>query len=151
MGTEQENFNGGLEWSIRPRLVLLLSDAYKDMSKGLVDMEFSPEDWRDQTEAWSRQKVTSHLEDASEAAIYWNARLQNHFARRAESLGGDNVQEYEFQEFSWFLQGSTFGHKACASAVQEMIDESNQELLEPDLLRLAYLYRGLLERARSVS
>ena len=151
MGTDREKFNGGLESSIRPRIILLISDAYREMTNGLADFELTTNDWKEQITAWSDQQVTSHIGDQSEVAIYWNARLQNQFARRAEAIGGDNVPEYEFQEFSWFLQGATFGHQACAVAVQEMIEESNKELLEVELLRLAYVYRGLLSKAKDVN
>jgi hypothetical protein len=150
LGEEKEKFNGGLESSFRPRAVLLISDAYKEMTKGLVDLELSKEEWKEQISAWSVQHVASHMQNQSDAAIYWNARIQNQYARRAETNGGVNVPEYEFQEFSWLLQGATYGHQACADAVKEMIEESEGELLEAELLRLAYSYRGLLSLANDV-
>jgi hypothetical protein len=36
MGTSPEMFNGGLDESFRPRIIMLISDAYKTMSKDLT-------------------------------------------------------------------------------------------------------------------
>jgi hypothetical protein len=151
MGSDVNQFNGGLEGSIRPRILLLVSDAYRDLTKDIVDIELSNLNWEDQLKAWGQQQVTSHFEDQSDVAIYWNGRLQNQFARRAGNDDGGDEAHFAFREFSWYLQGATFGHQACADAVQEMIEESDDELLEVDLLRGAYLFRGLLTKAKSVN
>jgi hypothetical protein len=147
MGAKPEAFNGGLESSFRPRVVLLLCDAYSHLGKDLVDLELTPDQWEAQLEAWSKQDVTAHFGDRSSVAIYWNARLENSFV--AHSLENDLGTEmnYAFKEFSWYLQGSVHGDENCTKMVQEMIDESGGELNEKELLRTAYAIRGQVAKA----
>ena len=147
MGAKPEAFNGGLEESFRPRVVLLLCDAYRHLSKDLVELELTPDQWGAQFEAWSRQDVTAHLGDQSSVAIYWNGRLENNFA--VYSLENDlgTEMDYAFKEFSWYLQGSVHGDEDCAKMAQEMIDESGGELNEKELLRTAYAIRGQVAKA----
>jgi hypothetical protein len=151
MGADPELFNGGLESSLRPRLILLISDTYQSLTNNLEDMEMSEAEWAEQIEAWSKQQVTSHVRQQSSVAIYWNGRLENEFASIASQNGLPNHMEHFFKEFSWYLQGATFGDEDCAEYVSEMVAESNGELNELDLLRDAYLLRGLVNSANAVS
>jgi hypothetical protein len=147
MGGKPEAFNGGLEESFRPRVVLLLCDAYSHLGKDLVDLELTPDQWEAQLEAWSRQDVTAHFGDQSSVAIYWNGVLENNFAVYSLEHDLGNHNDYLFKEFSWYLQGSVHGDEECTKMAQEMIDESGGELNEKELLRTAYMFRG--ERARA--
>ena len=92
-------------------------------------------------------RMTGHLSDQSNVAIYWNARLENCYAIHAEKAGHANAVDYSFKEFSWYLQGRLNGDEDCAKRAQEMIEESKGQLEEPDLIRSAYSIRGLLSRA----
>jgi hypothetical protein len=147
MGGKPEAFNGGLEESFRPRVVLLLCDAYSHLGEDLVDLELSKEQWSEQLNAWSNQQVTAHVGDQSAVAIYWNARLENNFLAYALDNNLPNAMDYGFKEFSWYLQGSVHGDEECTKMAQEMIDESGGELNEKELLRTAYLIRGQAAKA----
>ncbi len=147
MGTEPEAFNGGLETSFRPRVVLLLCDAYSHLSEDLVDFELSKKQWSEQLEAWSNQQVTAHIGDQSAVAIYWNGRLENCFGIFAMENDLGNHLDYGFKEFSWYLQGSIYGYEDCSESAQAMIEESGGQLEETDLLRDAYLLRGQVNKA----
>jgi hypothetical protein len=147
MGAKPEAFNGGLEESFRPRVVLLLCDAYSHLGKDLVDLELSEEQWSEQLSAWSNQQVTAHVGDQSAVAIYWNARLENNFLAYALDNDLPNAMDYGFKEFSWYLQGSVHGDDECTKMAQEMIDESDGELNEKELLRTAYAIRGQVAKA----
>lgn len=147
MGTEPDAFNGGLETSFRPRVVLLLCDAYSHLAENLVDIQLSKDGWKEQLEAWSKQQVTGHVGDQSSVAIYWNGRLENMFGLFALENNLGNEMDYSFKEFSWYLQGSIYGDADCAELVKVMTEESGGELQETDLLRNAYLLRGQVNKA----
>jgi hypothetical protein len=147
MGSEPEAFNGGLETSFRPRVVILLCDAYSHLAEDLVDLELSDEQWAEQLEAWTKQQVTAHVGDQSPVAIYWNGRLENCFGVFAAENDLGNALDYGFKEFSWYLQGSIYGDEDCSESVQAMIEESGGQLQETDLLRDAYLLRGQVNKA----
>lgn len=151
MGANVEDFNGGLEKSIRPKVVLIVSDAFKKMHDGLAEIVFNEEQWRLQIDAWSKQQVTGHVSDQSSVAIYWNGRIENNFLSNALANELDTAMDYSFKEFSWYLQGATFGDDNCATVAQEMIDESGGELNDSDLLGTAYRFRGLMSKAAEIS
>lgn len=148
LGSNPDAFDGGLKDSIRPRVLLAVSGEYRQLTHNLADLEMSEKDWAAQIGAWSKQRVVAHLGDRSNRAIYWNGRLQNVFASFAEQHGLRNVANYSFKEFSWYLQGASFGEATCVEYVQEMMEESLGELQDPRLLREAYLIRGLASFAQ---
>lgn len=148
-GTSPEQYNGGLESSFRPRLVLLISDAYPNMANNLENLELTPNLEATQFEAWSKQVVAAHVNEQNSVAIYWNGRLENNFAVRDSEKGGDYVMDYLFREFSWYLQGATFGNEDCAKAAAEMAEESQGKLEQPEFLIDAYRIRGLFTMAQS--
>jgi hypothetical protein len=150
MGTSPEIFNGGLDESLRPRVIILISDAYKNMSKDLTEFQLSEEFWSRQIKAWSKQSVIANVGQQSSEVMYWNGRLENVFATHALDNNLGNAMDYAFKEFSWYLQGAHFGDANCAQYAKEMIDESGGELMEVDLLRDAYLFRGLVTKAESL-
>ncbi len=151
LGAPQTQFNGGLETSIRPRVILLISDGYKKLHKNLSDLRISKGDWEKQIKSWSNQQFISNLEPNSTIAQYWNGRLENIHCQIANAKGlDDDMIEHSFREFSWYLQGATFGDEDCKNYVDEMIRESNGELQEIDLLTKAYLYRGQPSQARNL-
>ena len=150
MGTSPEFFNGGLDESFRPRVIVLISDAYKNMSKDLAEFQLSEELLSRQIKAWSKQSVYANVGQQSSAVMYWNGRLENIFATHALDNNLGNEMNYAFKEFSWYLQGSHFDDANCAELAKEMIDESGGELMEVDLLRDAYLFRGLVTKAKSL-
>jgi hypothetical protein len=147
MGGERESFNGGLETSFRPRVVLLLCDAYSHLSENLIDLTLSKAQWSEQFEAWSKQQVTGHVGDQSPVAILWNGRLENIFGVFALENNLGNEMDYFFKEYSWYLQGSIYGDEDCSELVKVMTEESGGELNETDLLRNAYLLRGQVNKA----
>jgi hypothetical protein len=149
-GSSPDMFNGGLEESFRPRVILLISDAYKNMSNDLTETQLSEEFLSRQIKAWSMQLVNSNIAKNSSEVIYWNGRLENVFATHALNNNLGNQMMYAFKEFSWYLQGAHFDDADCAQLVKEMIDESGGELTEVDLLRDAYLFRGLVTKAESL-
>ncbi len=146
-GASPEVLNGGLNESFRPRIILLISDAYKNMSKDLTDFQLSEQLLARQIKAWSKQLVASNVGQQSSEVIYWNGRLENVFATHALNNNLGTEMAYAFKEFSWYLQGAHFEDVNCAELAKEMIDESSGELAEVDLLRDAYLYRGLVTKA----
>jgi len=150
LGAPKTDFNGGLESSLRIKMVVLISDAYKKVQKGVDDLQFDHEDWKDQIIAWKNQKVIGHVGSANEVAIYWNGRLENCFATYAAQNELGTEMDYAFKEFSWYLQGATFGIAACEELMTEMVEESDGELEETDLLKSAYAFRGLMEKAESI-
>jgi hypothetical protein len=150
LGSNKSDFNGGLEGSIRPRVILLVSDGYRELSEGLSDLSYGPQEWKQQIEAWSKQTVKGNVGNQSLLLMYWNGQLENNFMSFASENNLDNTMDYAYKEFSWYLQGRTFGSEECSSLVDEMVTESNGELLETDLLRGAYLLRGLLTKANEV-
>ena len=149
-GSSPGMFNGGLEESFRPRVILLISDAYKNMSKDLTEFQLSEEFLSRQIKAWSKQLVNSNIAKNSSEVIYWNGRLENVFATHALNNNLGNQMMYAFKEFSWYLQGAHFDDANCAQYAKEMMDESGGELTEVDLLRDAYLFRGLVTKAESL-
>ena len=149
-GAPETDFNGGLESSFRIKMVVLISDAYKQVQKGIDDLHFEYADWKEQIMAWNNQQVFGHVSPVNELAIYWNGRLENCFATYAAQNELDTEMGYHFKEFSWYLQGATFGIEACEELMTEMVEESNGELEETDLLKAAYLFRGLMEKAESI-
>jgi hypothetical protein len=147
IGSEPEAFNGGLDTSFRPRVVLLICDAYSHLTEDLADFALTGKQWKEQLEAWTKQQVTAHIGDQSSVAIYWNGRLENCFGVFAAENDLGNALDYGFKEFSWYLQGSIYGDEDCSESVQVMIEESGGELQETDLLRDAYLLRGQVKKA----
>ena len=95
-------------------------------------------------------KINQNVGQQSSAVMYWNGRLENIFATHALDNNLGNEMNYAFKEFSWYLQGSHFDDANCAELAKEMIDESGGELMEVDLLRDAYLFRGLVTKAKSL-
>ncbi len=150
MGTSPESFNGGFEESFRPRVIILISDAYRNMSEDLTEFQLSEEFLSSQIKAWSKQSVFANVGQQSSAVMYWNGRLENVFATHALDNNLGNEMDYAFKEFSWYLQGAHFDDANCAQYAKEMIDESGGELTEVDLLREAYLFRGLVTKAESL-
>jgi hypothetical protein len=150
MGTSPESFNGGFEESFRPRVIILISDAYRNMSEELTEFQLSEEFLSSQIKAWSKQSVFANVGQQSSAVMYWNGRLENVFATHALDNNLGNEMDYAFKEFSWYLQGAHFDDANCAQYAKEMIDESGGELTEVDLLRDAYLFRGLVTKAESL-
>lgn len=151
LGSSESDFNGGLEGSIRPRVVLLVSDGYRELSARLSDISYGTKEWKPQIIAWSKQTVKAHVGNQSLLMMYWNGQIENNFMVFADENGLDNTMDYAYKEFSWYLQGRTFGSQECSGLVDEMITESNGELLETDLLRGAYLMRGLFTKANEVN
>jgi hypothetical protein len=147
MGTSPESFNGGFEESFRPRVIILISDAYRNMSEDLTEFQLSEEFLSRQIKAWSKQSVFANVGQQSSAVMYWNGRLENVFATHDLDNNLGNEMDYAFNEFSWYLQGAHFDDANCAQYAKEMIDESGGELTEVDLLRDAYLFRGLVTKA----
>ena len=150
LGAPETDFNGGLESSFRIKMVVLISDAYKKVQKGIDDLHFEHSDWKEQIIAWKNQQVIGHVGPANEVAIYWNGRLENCFGTYAAQNELGTEMDYAFKEFSWYLQGATFGIAACEELMNEMIEESDGELEETDLLKSAYAFRGLMEKAESI-
>lgn len=150
MGTSEDQFTGGLDTSFRPRVVLLISDGYKKLHKNLIDFELGNSQWTDQISAWSRQLVSSNVQPNSTIVQYWNGRLENVFANFSRANGLGDEMSYAFKEYSWYLQGASNGDLDCQKYVNEMIKESNGELEESDLLRDAYLLRGLVSKAEEL-
>lgn len=150
LGTSPKNFNGGYEQSFRPRVVLLVSDAFKKMHSNLVDFQLSEDQWTQQITAWSKQQVLGHVSEQSNIAIYWNGRIENVFLSNALENNLENALDYGFKEFSWYLQGATFGDDDCTQYAKEMIEESGGELSDPELLGSAYRFRGLMSKANEL-
>jgi hypothetical protein len=150
LGSSKNDFNGGLEGSIRPRVILLVSDGYRELSASLSDLIYGTKDWSQQIDAWSRQSVKGNVGNQSLLMMYWNGQLENNFMAFAAENDLENTMDYAYREFSWYLQGRTFGSQECSGLVDEMIAESKGELLESDLLRGAYLMRGLFTKANEV-
>jgi hypothetical protein len=149
LGGTIEDFNGGLEGSVRPRVILLLSDARQQLSHGLVSRTNLVPDWPSQISAWRRQLVFSHMNERGAEAIFWNGRLVNNYGSFASENDLD-TGPYVIGEFSWYLQGATFGVPKCSEYVDAMIEETGGELEETDILQYAYLERGMLTKARSL-
>lgn len=150
LGSNKSDFNGGLEGSIRPRVILLVSDGYRELSAKLSDLSYGSREWNSQIDAWSKQTVRGHVGNQSLLMMYWNGKIENNFMVYAAENDLENTMDYAYREFSWYLQGRTFGSEECSGLVDEMINESNGELLETDLLRGAYLMRGLFSKANEV-
>lgn len=152
LGSKKESFNGGLDTSVRPRAIVLISDKYPNLMKNLADLKFSPSEWESQIDAWSQQVVVSNVGEKSSLAFYWNGRRENEAMVEA-MVQADRLEEardHALREFSWYLQGSTFGDQDCRETAAAIIEESNGELNDPMLLRYAYHLRGLKSKASAV-
>lgn len=147
LGASPEDFTGGLEDSIRIRMIILISDAYKKLQNGLGDIQYDSKAWQDQIAAWQKQQVVGHVGSANEVAIIWNGRLENCFATFAQQNNLGTEMDYLFKEFTWYLQGSLFGSQECTQLRLQMVEESGGELNEKDLLKSAYTLRGQMEKA----
>ena len=147
-GMNIEAFNGGLQSSIRPRVVLVVSDSAKDLKKGLADFSLNAKEWKAQVVAWSKQNQVSSVGKSGLKAIYWNGRICNNYAAIAENEGDDAVTDLLLEEFSWYLQGAALGSDECSEAADQMIEESGGEWDDSSVKRDAYVLRGMWSLAK---
>ena len=150
MGSKVENFTGGLENSIRPRILLAIADSYDFLLKDVVDMQLSESQWKAQVAAWKKQQCIGHVSPQSEFAIYWNARLENNFFAYSSDNNLAGEDEYLLRQYSWLLQGDSIGSQICTDEAEDMIKNSEGALAMPKYLRSALEMRGLFAAAKKV-
>lgn len=150
IGSNIDEFTGGLEDSIRPRVLLLIASSHDFLLKDVIDNEFTKVRWQEQISAWSKQQCIGHISPQGEAAMYWNARLENNFVGYAmdHDLGTEDF--YLLRQFSWLLHGREIGSDACAEEVGVMIENSEGELAKRKVMRQALEMRGLFTAARAI-
>ena len=136
------------ENSLRPRLIFLVTDTYKQLHNGLAEKKMSAQEWSNQIELWSKELVVANHTRLGRQAMLWNGLHANVIA----SYLNENNQDptgYQWLEFSWYLQGALLGDAACIENAQQMIN-ANPFLGSPDALRHAYTLRGLLAKSKEL-
>jgi hypothetical protein len=136
---------------LKPRVILLVSDAYKSLLSNVAESKTDSSMWRSQLEIWSKMLVQSNLQGNFATTAYWNGRMQNEIGVWLEQSGFDSeiYMRSFFREFSWYLQAAEAGDEDAGTYVKEMIDESGGELAEEDLLNEAHALRGMRSKLTS--
>jgi len=134
------------EDSIRPRLIVLVSDSYKQLQRGLAEKVMSAQDWSKQIEVWSKEIVTGNVGQLGRLAMLWNGLQNNVIANHLHETDQDPAGRM-YLEFSWYLQGALLGDADCMENAQQMI---NAGWGHPDTIRRAYSLRGLIAKSKEL-
>ncbi len=134
------------EDSLTPRLIVLVSDSYKQLQRGLAEKVMSAQDWSKQIEVWSKEIVTANVGQLGRLAMLWNGLQSNVLANYLYETDQD-TSGLLFLEFSWYLQGALIGDPDCLKNAQQMI---NAGWGHPDTIRHAYSLRGLIAKSEEL-